>query len=434
MCRFDYFVVMENIVNNGINWTVVWSFLCCILAVAASIAILYIRDLREKQKLYKLFEGPGESILVFSPKMEFLYGTPIFSNDIFFKAVSNEHMLERLLPAADWIRISTFLKDLDKHPNMPFVFLFNNGGESVAWYELRCVKKYFSSVEFHYVCFVKNISRETDISRKKEAADEKLKMLLSNTGDFLWNFEIENRSLTILTQVSGDQDRVLPMEVGEMDVRKLLPQRDYDMLLEKINGYVIAYRKTEKLEDGNFECKLRGYRTDRSYIWYLLRCKLAVHEDGHLYYTGVARRMDLIMDNPLFTDEQQNEALLASIMSLPELRFFWVDRKCIVQGCNQAFANDVKVGDPKLVIGKTLAEVTSGTHSPMFVKRIGDVFDTKRSVLWKDSYMQFDRLIILNALPLTVVDEMVQQTMCVYTMINLREFDSTRSIKDETEV
>ena len=47
----------ELVVDGAFNWTVAWSFLCCVLLVVSSVAILYIRDNREKQKLYKLFAG-----------------------------------------------------------------------------------------------------------------------------------------------------------------------------------------------------------------------------------------------------------------------------------------------------------------------------------------------------------------------------------------
>ena len=69
----------EFVVEGAFNWTVAWSFLCCVLLVVSSVAILYIRDNREKQKLYRLFAGHmGEFIVVLSPKIEFLYGLPIF--------------------------------------------------------------------------------------------------------------------------------------------------------------------------------------------------------------------------------------------------------------------------------------------------------------------------------------------------------------------
>ncbi len=413
------------IVEGAFNWTVAWSFLCCVLLVVSSVAILYIRDNREKQKLYKLFAGHmGEFIVVLSPKMEFLYGLPIFSSDPFFGMLNRERSLEDFLPAADWIRVCAYFKDTDRHPNMPFMLSYDDGGDTPIWYELRCVKKYYSSVEFHYVCFIRNISKEVEIRKNKEDVESKLRMLLENTGDFIWKFDVENHRLTSLTQVSGDRYRIIPIPMGEVDLHMLVPPQDYAVLMDLINQHVLAYHRTGNVEDGDVNTKIRGYRTDKSMVWYDLHCKLEVGDDGHLFYRGVARRMDVMLDNPLFSSEEEKDAMLAAAMSFPDIRTFWVDRNFIVQGCNQAFSLDMKRSDPEHVKGISLESLPAEKLSPMVAKKINDVFNMRKSVAWKDVYMSSDQYIVFNAVPLTSDKGLVQSVMCLYMLLGHNDFKS----------
>ena len=412
----------EFVVEGAFNWTVAWSFLCCVLLVVSSVAILYIRDNREKQKLYRLFAGHmGEFIVVLSPKMEFLYGMPIFSSDPFFAMINRERSLEDFLPAADWIRLSAYFKDTDRHPNMPFVLSYDDGGDAPIWYELRCIKKYYSSVEFHYVCFIRNISKEVEIRKSKEDADSKLRMLLDNTGDFIWKFDIENHRLTSLTQASGDGYRIIPIPVGEVDLHQLVPPQDYTVLMDMINQHVLAYHRTGNIDDGDVNTKIRGYRTDKSLVWYDLHCRLEMNDDGHMFYRGVARRMDVVLDNPLFGSDEEKDAMLAASMSFPDIRMFWVDRNFIVQGCNQAFSLDMKRSSPSQVKGESLNLLISEKHSPMIAKKIGDVFSMQKSVVWNDVYMSPDQFIVFNAVPLTTDNGIVQRVMCLYLLLNMND-------------
>ncbi|MBO4713448.1 MAG: hypothetical protein J5615_06120 [Fibrobacter sp.] len=415
----------DMIVEGAFNWTVAWSFLCCVLLVVSSVAILYIRDNREKQKLYKLFAGHmGEFIVVLSPKMEFLYGLPIFSSDPFFGMLNRERSLEDFLPAADWIRVCAYFKDADRHPNMPFMLSYDDGGDSPIWYELRCVKKYYSSVEFHYVCFIRNISKEVEIRKNKEDIESKLRMLLENTGDFIWKFDVETHRLTSLTQASGDRYRIIPIPMGEVDLHMLVPPQDYAVLMDLINQHVLAYHRTGNIEDGDVNTKIRGYRTDKSMVWYDLHCKLEVNDDDHLFYRGVARRMDVMLDNPLFSSDEEKDAMLAAAMSFPDIRTFWVDRNFIVQGCNQAFSLDMMRIDPEQLKGTSLEALPTEKFSPMVAKKIDDVFNMRKSVVWKDVYMSSDQYIVFNAVPLTSDKGLVQSVMCLYLLLGRNDFKS----------
>ena len=62
--------------------SVVWIFLSIVLLLSTVICVMLLRDNRNKQMLYKRFEGNlNEFIVVLSQKMEFLYGLPMFMSD-----------------------------------------------------------------------------------------------------------------------------------------------------------------------------------------------------------------------------------------------------------------------------------------------------------------------------------------------------------------
>ena len=307
---------------------------------------------------------------------------------------------------------------------MPFMLSYDDGGDSPIWYELRCVKKYYSSVEFHYVCFIRNISKEVEIRKNKEDIESKLRMLLENTGDFIWKFDVETHRLTSLTQASGDRYRIIPIPMGEVDLHMLVPPQDYAVLMDLINQHVLAYHRTGNIEDGDVNTKIRGYRTDKSMVWYDLHCKLEVNDDDHLFYRGVARRMDVMLDNPLFSSDEEKDAMLAAAMSFPDIRTFWVDRNFIVQGCNQAFSLDMMRIDPEQLKGTSLEALPTEKFSPMVAKKIDDVFNMRKSVVWKDVYMSSDQYIVFNAVPLTSDKGLVQSVMCLYLLLGRNDFKS----------
>jgi hypothetical protein len=190
-----------------------------------------------------------------------------------------------------------------------------------------------------------------------------------------------------------------------------------------INQRVLTYHRTGNIDDGDVNTKIRGYRTDKTLVWYDLHCKLEVNDDGHLFYRGVARRMDVMLDNPLFNSEEEKDAMLSAAMSFPDIRTFWVDRNFVIQGCNQAFALDMKRSDPEQIRGEALESLLSEKHSPMIVKKIDDVFNMQRSVIWRDLYMSSDQYIVFNAVPLTSEKGLVQRVMCLYLLLNRNDIE-----------
>ena len=71
---------------------------------------------------------------------------------------------------------------------------------------------------------------------------------------------------------------------------------------------------------------------------------------------GSARRMDMVLDNPV-SGADDREAMLSAALSFPDVRVLWVDRNFTIQGCNQAFATDFQILNPKEIEGKNLDAV-----------------------------------------------------------------------------
>lgn len=159
-----------------------------------------------------------------------------------------------------------------------------------------------------------------------------------------------------------------------------------------------------------------------------------MNDDDHLFYRGVARRMDVMLDNPLFSSDEEKDAMLAAAMSFPDIRTFWVDRNFIVQGCNQAFSLDMMRIDPEQLKGTSLEALPTEKFSPMVAKKIDDVFNMRKSVVWKDVYMSSDQYIVFNAVPLTSDKGLVQRVMCLYFFLNINELKPANKELTDSEL
>ena len=185
---------------NGIDWSVGWCYVCTLLLLSLIAAILLLREYRNRQKLYTFFSGNlGEFIVVLSDKFEFITSLPQFMSDPLFDNLSKDRLFRDILPPKDWARLKLYFDDIDKHPEMPFMFSYKRDDGTMLWFEMRCKHQRLSMDESRYVCLIKNISNIVEIQHRLEEAETKLKSLLRNTGDFLWKFDFESRQLSLLT-------------------------------------------------------------------------------------------------------------------------------------------------------------------------------------------------------------------------------------------
>ena len=410
--------------------TIVWAFISVMLFISTVICVMLLRDSRNKQRLYQRFENNlNEFIVVLSQKMEFLYGLPTFMWDPLFYQLSHGRSFSEVLGVSSWNRMKSYFDEIEKHLDMPFLFSllsdYNGDAEGAKslWYEMRVSLDRVNAEEFYYVCFIRNISRENETRREKEMLQERFDSLLQNTGDFLWSFDVEDRSMKLLTPMMDDEHRVIPQSVGYVDIHKMMPEGDYALLDSVLNDRVKDYRNFGFRGDPFETIKVRFYGPEKSLVWYWLRGKLCMDENDRLVLQGTARRMDVVLDNSVLGGGQEKEALLPAALAFPDIRMFWMDRDYKILGCNQAFATDFQIVNPREIYGKSLNQVVSRDFLPYISRGVREIFNTGRSISWKGRIGKKDHIFMYNAVPLKNESNKVQSVLSVYLVLDQEDLD-----------
>ena len=118
----------------------------------------------------------------------------------------------------------------------------------------------------------------------------------------------------------------------------------------------------------------------------------------------------------------EKDAMLSAALSFPDVRIFWVDRDFNIQGCNQSFATDFQIMNPKEIYGKSLDMVVTRKFIPYMTRLLADVFDSGRSTAWKGNFMQNDRLLMFNAVPIRSSDNVTHMALGVYMLLDKGDF------------
>jgi len=419
-----------NSVFNEMNFapTVIAIFFGLMALVAFIITVMLLQDARRKQRLYCRFAGSlNESIVVLTSKMEFLYGLPIYSSDPLYESLNNGGTLNELV-GSGWARMKTYFDEIDKHLGMPFLFSINptnvssEDGTKTLWYELRVSLEHLSSGDFQYVCFFKNISKENENRTEMESLQGRLDSLLQNTGDFLWIFDVEDRKMRLLTPMMDEEHRVIPQSVGQVDIQSMMPEGDYALLNKVLNERVLDYRNFGYKGNPFETIKVRFYGPGKTLVWYGLRGKLVYDENNRLVFQGSARRMDVVLDNPVLGEDKVRDSMFSAALAIPDVRIFWVDKDFKIEGCNQAFATDFQIINAKDTYGKSLDQVMGHKFLTYAYKVINDVFDLGRSVAWKGGFDRKERLLMFNAVPLKTDQNTISGVMCVYMLLDENDF------------
>lgn len=412
--------------------TIVWAFISVMLFISTVICVLLLRDSRNKQRLYQRFDGClNEFIVVLSQKMEFLYGLPTFMSDPLFMQLSHGRTFAEVLGVSSWNRMKSYFDEIEKHMEMPFLFSLlsdvNGNAEAAksAWYEMRVSLDRVNAEEFYYVCFIRNISRENESRREREMLQERFDSLLQNTGDFLWSFDVEDRSMKLLTPMMDDEHRVIPQSVGYVDIHKMMPDGDYALLDSVLNDRVKDYRNFGFRGDPFETIKVRFYGPEKTLVWYGLRGKLCMDENNRLVLQGSARRMDVVLDNTVVGEMRERDAMLSAALAFPDIRMFWMDRDYKFLGCNQAFATDFQIVNPREINGKHLNQVVSRDFLPYVSKVVLEIFHSGRTITWKGRIGKSGRIILYNAVPLKNENNEVQSVLSVYMVLDREEFGET---------
>lgn len=401
---------------GNIDWVLASVALDVLLIVVCVVCILLIREVRKRQKLYRRFPGlSSEGLVVLSQKLDFLYCQPLFADDPLFDKLIQGSTFQEILDSKDWARMRQFFEETEKHRDMSFLFSMKLDEKEILWYELHCFTQHVTVAESQYVCFIKNITKEQKGLRERNDLQNNLDLLLKTSGDFLWSMDIEKRQIKFLTPIIDDDLQYVPQSAGGVDKASIMPEEDSAILDNLANWYISMYKTDKSVVNRAFPpVKVRLYGKDKSLLWYHVRGLLNYDESGTLVFQGLARRLDVMMDNFIFDSSQNQNALFSAALSLPNLRVFWVDREYRILGANQGFANDFGIVDLEMAQGDVLNNVVDSRSQLYFNKVLSEVFVSGRRVSWTLEGDKLDKPIVFNVVPLKVEAGIVIQAMCTY--------------------
>lgn len=406
---------------GSIDWALASAATGVLLIVVCVVCIMLLRDGRKKQKLYRRFgKNVGEGLVVLSQRLEYLYSLPLFVEEPLMEMLVQGQTFQEILDPKDWGRMRLFFEETEKHRDIPFLFSVKLEDWDVLWYELRCFIHRVSLAEYHYVCFLKNISKEQESRRERKALQDNLDLMRKTTEAFLWSIDVEKRLVKFLTPIMDEDFQVLPQSAGGVELSSLMPQEDVELLEKLMNRYIREYRADKSVVEKSRlypPVRIRLFNKNGNLLWFNLRGLLAFDEDGNLVFQGVANRLDLMMDNFIFDPDQNDNALFSAAMSLPDLRVFWVDRNFKILGANQCFANAFRIRDLSSIQGKSLSDVVDSKPLLYFNRVLSEVFETGRRVSWKSEGDELDEPMMFNVVPLKVEMGVVQQALCAYIRI-----------------
>ena len=426
---------------NSIDWSVGWCYVCTVLLLLLIVTILLLHETWKKQKLYTLFAGNlSEFIVVLSDKFEFVYSLPQFMSDPLFDNLSKDRLFRDILPPKDWARLKLYFDDIDKHPEMPFMFSYKRDDGTTLWFEMRCQHQRLSMDESRYVCLIKNISNIVEYQHRLEEAETKLKSLLRNTGDFLWKFNFETRQFSLLTPMMDDDYRDVPRSGGIVNTATLMPADDFALLERVMNECIMnasgqaAYDDKSHLfvdqnqlnrltnEKARFgTLKIRCWNSEKDLVWYDFRGHLAPDDEDRIIMMGSARRVETSPEIPFLMKSGVEESLMNSLFNFPNIGIFWIDRNFSILGCNNAFATDAGCQNTKDVINKPLKDIMSAKYIPYYESVIKDVFDNGSAKSWKGRFDDSDWICTINVVPmlksLLKSGYTVCRVLCVYMRI-----------------
>lgn len=406
-------------------------FVGFVLIVALAITHMLMRGMKEKEKAYANFSEHVDEFLLFVNQDGFLQdASPKFIKDPLYEQICQKKSFKEVLETEEYARLKDYMKGAESYPDIPFIFSYK-GESDVRWYEMRAfLKKSFSNS--YWELLIKNVTLDVDSRNQRDLLQDNVDMLLQNTGDFLWSFDVDTRQITLLTPIADEDGRVIPRSVGVQDIHSLLLDEEYAMFERRINARIMEFRTTNQNSDEHATIRLRVIGPDKKLIWYSFRCKVYLEENSKLVIKGSARRMDLLFDNPIYDEVVNLDAAIGTMLSFPDIRLFCVDRENRIVSCNQSFALDFKYTNPEKTFGKRLLEVVRPKYYAFIQGTLSEVFESGKSKSWKGPFNKENRLLWFNAIPLTRSDGFVYRVLGVYIQMDESEFRNNKNVKELT--
>lgn len=409
----------------SLNTIVAFLFVFLLLVVTLVILGLLIRDFREKQKTYANFSGYlGEFQVVMSMEGNLLDASPRFISDPLFEKINQEGNFKNILSSQEYSRLQDYTKGLASYPDIPFIFSYDSEDGS-RWYELRAFIQKRTGNDCT-VLFIKNVTQDVESRNQRDELKQNIDMLLQNTGDFLWSMDVDSRRFALLTPLMDEEGRVIPRSVGPQDLRTLMPEKDCVIFEKMLNSRIVDFRALGHDMDVNRTISLRLLREDGSTCWYSFVGRLVMEEGDNMIFKGVARRMELLQENPVLDEDSDNSALLSSALGFPDIRVFWVDRDYRIVGCNQSFSLDFGKDSPKNIEGLRLLEVVRPKHFLFFHGFLSQVLERGRSVSFKGDWSGQDGLFWFNAVPMKNLNGDINRILVAYMLLKEEDFTEVK--------
>ena len=398
-------------------------FIVFLLLVALVILAVLIRDMLEKQKVYSNFaDYLGDFLIVVSKDGRLLDASPKYVSDALYDQILQNKSFKPILSNTDYERLQKYIEGLDAYPDIPFVFSFDSETRT-NWYELRAYMQKQSG-DMNMVLLIKNVTREMETSRQRDQLRDNVDLLLRSTGDFLWSLDVDSRQFTFLTPLIDDEGRVVPRSLGVQDIRALMPEDDYAFFEKHINTRIVDFRASGQDMSDNRGIRLRLSFEEGKQVWFAFSGRLCTEENAKIIFKGSARRMDMVLENPILEDINMKESTISSVLSFPDIRVFWIDRNYKIRGCNQAFSLAFGMSIPDEVEGKRLLEVVRPKYFSLFHGVLSEVFERGLAKSWKGPFGVGKRLLWFNAVPLKGTDGYTQRVLGVYMQLDENDFEN----------
>ena len=422
----DYIINMQ----VSVSLLIAVSFFCLLVVTAFVIAVLLIRDLLHKQKIYSNFANYlGDFLVIVSKEGRLIDATPTYISDPLYVLILRQRSFKKIFSAAEYKRFTEYLKGLDAYPDIPFVFS-QDLGDGLSWYEIRASMQK-QGADIHMVLLLKNVTLDVESRTQRDDLKEKVDMLLQNTGDFLWSMDVDTRTFTFLTPLVDDEGRAIPRTQGVQDIRAMMPEEDYAFFDKHLNARIVEFRATGQNSSENRGVRLRLQGENGKLDWYAFCGRLYTEENAKIVFRGSARRMDLELESPVAENSAMSESTQVSALAFPDIRMFWIDRDYKICGCNQAFSLAFGSPIPKDIEGKRLLEVVRPRYFSLFHGVLSEVFEKGLSKSWKGAFGVGNRLLWFNAVPLKRDDGYTYRVLGVYLQLDENDFSSVNNLITE---
>ena len=398
-------------------------FLFFVLAVALVLVALLLHEFRGKQNVYANFAAYlGDFLITMSMDGRLLDAMPKYVADPLYDQIIRNKSFKPILSAADYNRLQEYVKGLDAYPDIPFIFSFVTESKE-RWYELRAYMQKRGG-DVNMVLFLKNVTQEIETSRQRDSLKDNVDMLLRSTGDFLWSLDVDSRRFTFLTPLVDEEGHVIPRSMGVQDIRSMMPEEDYAFFEKHLNTRIVDFRAVGHDINENRGVRLRLTFSEGKQTWFAFCGRLYTEENAKIVFKGSARRLELLLENPIVAEDIVNESTVSSVFAFPDIRVFWIDRDYKVRGCNQAFSLAFGMSLPEEVEGKRLLEVVRPKYFSMFHGVLSEVFERGLAKSWRGHFGTGKRLLWFNAVPLKSADGYTQRVLCVYMQLDENDFET----------